>query len=54
VKVGDGQRWFQELQRRGIIVRPLRAYGMPEWVRITIGTREQNERVLREMARPPA
>ena len=54
VRVGDGQRWFEDLQRRGIIVRPLRPYGMPEWVRITIGTPAQNERLLREMGVPPA
>jgi histidinol-phosphate aminotransferase len=50
VKVGDGARWFRELQRKGIIVRPLQPYGLPEWVRITVGTRAQNERLLAEMA----
>ena len=54
VRVGDGTRWFQALQRHGVIVRPLQPYGLPEWLRITIGTREQNERVLRELAGPPA
>jgi histidinol-phosphate aminotransferase len=33
-----------------VIVRPLKPYGMPEWVRITVGTTEQNERVLAELA----
>ncbi|HEU5077782.1 MAG TPA: histidinol-phosphate transaminase [Opitutaceae bacterium] len=50
VKVGDGARVFEALQRRGVIVRPLRAYGLPEWVRVTVGTSEQNERLLRELA----
>jgi len=50
VKVGDGPRWFQALQRCGVIVRPLQPYGLPEWLRITIGTPGQNERVLRELA----
>ena len=54
VKVGDGARWFEALQRRGVIVRPLKPYGLPEWLRITIGTPEQNERVLRELAAPPS
>lgn len=49
VKVGDGARVFDALQRRGVIVRPMGAYGMPEWVRVTVGTREQNERFLAEM-----
>ncbi|WP_404423960.1 histidinol-phosphate transaminase [Nibricoccus sp. IMCC34717] len=49
VKVGDGAGVFNRLQARGVIVRPMRSYGMPEWVRVTVGTREQNERLLREM-----
>ncbi len=46
VRVGDGLKLFQALQRRGIIVRPMAAYKMPEWVRVTVGTREQNERLV--------
>ena len=33
---------YDELLRRGIIIRPLRAFGLPHCVRITIGTEEQN------------
>jgi len=50
LKVGDGQRIFGELQARGIITRPVKPYGLPEWLRITIGTRAQNERLLTELA----
>jgi histidinol-phosphate aminotransferase len=46
IKVGDGLRVFNELQTRGIITRPVNPYGLPEWLRITIGTRPQNERTL--------
>jgi len=46
VRVGDGARCFQELQARGVIVRPLQVYRLPDWVRITVGTPGQNERVL--------
>lgn len=46
VKVGDGARRFAELQERGVIVRPMKPYGMPEWLRVTVGTRAQNERLL--------
>ena len=49
IKVGDGLRVFDALQRRGLIVRPVKSYGLPEWVRVTVGTREQNERLLREL-----
>ncbi len=50
VKVGDGGRVFEALQRRGVIVRPVKSYGLPEWVRVTVGTAEQNVRVLSELA----
>lgn len=50
VQVGDGAAVFEALQRRGLIVRPVRSYGMPQWVRVTVGTKEQNERLLAELA----
>lgn len=50
VRVGDGGRYFDALQRRGVIVRPIKSYGMPEWLRVTVGTAEQNERLLAELA----
>jgi len=50
VKVGDGARVFDALQRRGVIVRPLKIYSLPEWIRVTAGTPDQNERLLRELA----
>ncbi len=50
VRVGDGGKVFAELQRRGVIVRPVRSYGLPEWVRVTVGTPEQNERFLTALA----
>jgi histidinol-phosphate aminotransferase len=49
VRVGDGQRVFTELQRRGVIVRPMGGYQLPEWVRISVGTPAQNERCVREL-----
>ena len=49
IHVGDGLRVFDALQRRGLIVRPVKSYGLPEWVRVTVGSREQNERLLREL-----
>lgn len=50
VKVGDGARVFGALQQRGLITRPVTPYGLPEWLRITVGTRAQNERLLRTIA----
>jgi len=39
-----------ELLRRGVIVRPVANYGLPNHLRISTGTAEQNERVLAAMA----
>jgi histidinol-phosphate aminotransferase len=50
VRVGEGARIFDALQRRGVIVRPLKPYGMPEWLRVTVGTAAQNDRFLTELA----
>ena len=46
VRVGDGQRVFGELQKLGVIVRPMGGYQLPEWVRITVGTPKENKRCL--------
>ena len=46
VRVGDGQRVFNEMQKLGVIVRPMAGYQLPEWIRISVGTPEQNERCL--------
>jgi histidinol-phosphate aminotransferase len=44
--VGDGQAFFKALQAQGLIVRPLGGYGMPDHVRITIGSKAENCRLL--------
>ena len=49
VNVGDGDRVFAELLKQGVIVRAMRGYKLPEWVRISIGTPDQNERCLEEL-----
>lgn len=46
VCVGDGQRVFVELQKRGVIVRPMGTYQLPEWVRISVGTPAENKKCL--------
>ena len=40
---------YGDLLQSGIIVRPLRAFGLPHCIRITIGTRDQNERLISAM-----
>jgi histidinol-phosphate aminotransferase len=53
VKVGDGRAIFQALMKVGIIVRDMTSYGLPEWIRVSIGTPEQNERFLAELKEVP-
>ncbi len=37
---------FDSLLRKSIIVRPVGNYGLPEHLRVTLGTVEQNDRFL--------
>lgn len=46
VRVGQGRELFVELQRRGVIVRPMDPYGLPDHVRVTVGTPAENRRLL--------
>ena len=46
VRVGEGQRVFNEMQKLGVIVRPMGGYQLPEWVRISIGTAKENKRCV--------
>ena len=46
VKVGPARVVYQALLERGVIVRPVSSYGLPEWLRVTIGLPAENERFL--------
>ena len=45
-KVGQGTEIFRRLLSHGVIVRPIAAYGMPEYLRVSIGTEAENARFL--------
>jgi histidinol-phosphate aminotransferase len=45
----SGPKCFEGLLKQGIIVRPLANYGLMTHVRITLGTPEQNDRLLAAM-----
>jgi histidinol-phosphate aminotransferase len=45
-RVGDGAGVNQKLLKQGVIVRPIGGYGLPEWLRVTIGTEPENARFL--------
>jgi histidinol-phosphate aminotransferase len=48
--VKDGAGVFQRLLKRGVIVRPIGAYGMPEYLRVSIGLESENNRFLEALA----
>jgi histidinol-phosphate aminotransferase len=51
VRVGDSASIYASLLRQGVIVRPIAGYGMPEHLRVTVGTPPQNERFLAALER---
>ena len=46
VRVGKGQEVFQQLLSRGVIVRPMGGYQFPEHVRVTVGTMDENRKLI--------
>ncbi len=46
VKVGDGNDVFRKMMDKGIIVRAMASYKLPEWIRVSVGTMEQNRRCI--------
>ena len=51
VEVGDGDAIFQKMLKEGVIVRAMRGYKLPGWVRISVGTEAQNRRCLEVLDR---
>ncbi len=43
---GRGSELYRALLQDGVIVRPVDGYGLPDYLRISIGTRAENERCL--------
>jgi histidinol-phosphate aminotransferase len=45
-KVGEAARINRALLKRGVIVRPVGNYGLPEFLRVSVGLEAQNKRFL--------
>jgi histidinol-phosphate aminotransferase len=43
---GDATRLYEAMLYKGVIVRSMKAYGYPDFIRITIGTKEENNRFV--------
>ena len=50
VQVGDARRVYESLLAQGVIVRPVANYGLAEWLRVTVGLPEENQRFLDALA----
>ncbi len=51
VDVGrDAGQVYEQLLRQGVIVRPVENYGMPRYLRISVGLAEENRRALQALA----
>jgi len=51
VEVGDAASVYAALLREGVIVRPVANYGLPTWLRVSVGMQEENARFLDALAR---
>jgi histidinol-phosphate aminotransferase len=51
VEVGDGAEAYNALLKEGVIVRPVTGYGFPAHVRISIGTSDENRRLVETLAK---
>ena len=49
LRVGRGRECFQQLLRRGVIVRPMEGYDLPDYVRVTVGTKKENVKFVSEL-----
>ncbi len=43
----DGRPVYEGLLRKGVIVRPMHSYGLPRYIRITVGLPAENDRFLK-------
>jgi len=48
-RVSQANAVYEKLLRRGVIVRPVAGYGMPDHLRVTVGTPKENERFLKAL-----
>ncbi len=47
----DASRVFEELLAQGVVVRPLKAFGLPNCLRISTGTDEDNRLCVEALRR---
>lgn len=50
-KMGNAAAVNQKLLQQGVIVRPIAGYGLPDWLRVTIGTESENTLFLQALTK---
>ena len=45
----DAEEVFQFFLREGVIIRSMKAYGLPTWIRVSVGRRSENARFIRTL-----
>jgi len=48
---GDGKKLYEHMLHQGVIVRPMQAYGYPNFIRITVGRAEENQRFVNALGK---
>jgi len=48
---GDAGKLYEHMLHQGVIIRPMQAYGFPNYIRITVGRAEENRRFIRSLAK---
>jgi histidinol-phosphate aminotransferase len=46
VEVGDAAAIYDRLLRAGVIVRPVTSYGLPRWLRVSVGLAHENRKFI--------
>ena len=46
IRIGEGRRRFAELQAKGVIARPMDGYGLPDYLRVSVGTATENKTAM--------
>jgi histidinol-phosphate aminotransferase len=45
----DADKIFEKLLKKGVIVRSMKAYQLPQWIRVTVGKQRDNKKFIREL-----
>jgi len=45
----DSKTLYDELLHKGVIVRPMAGYRLPEWIRVTVGLPDENDRFIKAL-----